>query len=48
MTIFVVTCVIVLLLLAVTRWLAVLRGVVPLHKEAPPFSVYVSRSVRET
>lgn len=33
MTIFVVTCVTTLLLLAVSRWLAVLRGVIPLNVE---------------
>ena len=33
MTIFVVTCVMTLLLMAVTRWLLVLRGVVPVSNK---------------
>jgi hypothetical protein len=36
MTIFVMTCVGTLLLMAAARWLAVLRGLVPVRPELPP------------
>jgi carbon starvation protein len=39
MTIFVMTCVGALLLLALSRWLAVLRGLIPVRPEAPPAMV---------
>jgi carbon starvation protein len=40
MTIFVMTCVGALLLLAVGRWLAVLRGLIPVRSEAPTDGAY--------
>jgi carbon starvation protein len=44
MTIFVMTCVGTLLLMAVARWLAVLRGLVPVRPELPPTNAVYAKT----